>query len=274
MLVTVQGETTAVWRATLGSDGERAPVLSRAGIEALVSLCERAAAPGSPCRVIVLDSTPAGFCRGMDLDALAEDPAEQAEQGVALYADMLARLREARAAVIAVVRGEALAGGLGLLCAADHVIAEHGSSFALPETTLGLVPAMVLPLLMERMPPQKARHLALFGERLYAQRALELGLVDMVCSEGHGERALKRVVKALLRCEPGAVSTLKALSGRVAPLGWRAGLSAGAETTRALLEQPSVVANVTAFVKGGEAPPWFARWRPNDDGGSAEGDSQ
>ena len=123
MLVTVQGETTAVWRATLGSDGERAPVLSRAGIEALVSLCERAAAPGSPCRVIVLDSTPAGFCRGMDLDALAEDPAEQAEQGVALYADMLARLREARAAVIAVVRGEALAGGLGLLCAADTCVA-------------------------------------------------------------------------------------------------------------------------------------------------------
>ena len=50
--------------------------------------------------------------------------------------------------------------------------------FALPECVLGLIPAMVMPLLCERMPVQKARWMALSSRNVKAEEALAIGLVD------------------------------------------------------------------------------------------------
>ncbi len=94
--------------------------------------------------VLMLRGSRAVFCRGMDL-AAATDGA--IERGARAYASVLGALRSAPRPTVALVEGEALGGGVGLLAACDLVIASTSATFALPEALYGLVPAMVVPVL-------------------------------------------------------------------------------------------------------------------------------
>ena len=54
-------------------------------------------------------------------------------------------------AVIALVEGAAMGGGVGLLAIADWVIAEKGAQIGTPEVTVGLVPAQITPFVVRRI---------------------------------------------------------------------------------------------------------------------------
>lgn len=252
-----------IWRLRLEPDRDGGEiVLSAAGLERLLALCAAAAAEGSPCRALVLEGADGRFCRGMDLDALGERPAEHAGAGVEQYASCLRALRDCPRPLIALVDGDVAAGGVGLAAVADVLVATRRSTFALPEVVLGLVPAMVFPVLCERMAPQRARRLALLGQALAADEAQRLGLVDEVVADAEAlEGALTRLARQLLRVQPAAVARLKRLARDVAARPFDEGLAAGAACTAALLAEPGTVAQVRAFLDG-EPLPWFARYRP------------
>ncbi len=250
-----------VWRIGLsaGSDGDIA--LSAEGLSALGELLERA--EQSPrCRVLVLQGKPGTFCRGMDLAELSRDPGPTIATGTRQYAACLRALRGSSKAVIALVDGAAVAGGVGLAVAADVVIATRAASFGLPELALGLVPAMVLALLLERMPPQRARRWALSAQSIDAEEAARWGLVDRLVDDTQElERGLRAELKSLLRVKPEAVARLKALTSRAAPLGWEQALDEGASCTDEVLADPASIDAVRAFIEG-EPLPWFERLRP------------
>jgi isohexenylglutaconyl-CoA hydratase len=63
--------------------------------------------------------------------------------------------------VIMLAEGAAMAGGLGMLCAADIVVVTKDCKFALTETTLGIVPAQIAPYIVSRVGLSKARRLML-----------------------------------------------------------------------------------------------------------------
>ena len=213
------------------------------------------------CRVIVLEGRDGLFCSGMDLDAAAAvDPNTSAAIG--LYAATLQRLRRGPPAVLSVVDGPATAGGVGLVAVADIAIASERATFGLPEAILDFLPAMVLPLLMERMPAQRARRFVLRALAVDAQCALGEGLLDEVVADSAAlEKALRRTLKELLRLSPRAVAELKTCSAELATSGALTGIAAGAERTAAALQRPETLAAISAFVQG-QPLPWFDRYRP------------
>jgi enoyl-CoA hydratase len=85
--------------------------------------------------------------------------------------------------VIASVNGAALGGGNELQMACHLVIASDAAEFGLPEVRLGIIPGyggtQRLPRLIGK---RKALELILSGERISAQTALELGLINKVVS--------------------------------------------------------------------------------------------
>jgi enoyl-CoA hydratase/carnithine racemase len=241
-------------------------VLSSGGLQQLVACCEQAAASAS-CRALVLEGSQGSFCRGMDLDALGEQPELHASVGVEQFAHCLRALRGCPRPVIALVDGRVVAGGVGLAAAADVIIATRRSTFALPEVVLGLVPAVVYPVLCERLPAQKARRMALLGQSIDAEEAAGLGLVDQLVPETEDlERALSKLARQLLRVQPTAVATLKDLARRVATLSADEAIGVGAACTAKILAEPTTVAHIRAFLEG-EPLPWFARYRPRGAGG-------
>ncbi len=80
-------------------------------------------------RVVVLHHTGRVFCSGMDLSEAAGSGAE--DQGVREFPELLSIIWSAAKPVVAVVRGPARAGGVGLLAACDVVVAGASATFAL-----------------------------------------------------------------------------------------------------------------------------------------------
>src|SRR6058998_1735020 len=89
--------------------------------------------------------------------------------------------------VIARVHGAALGGGCGLVAACDIGIAVESVQFGFTEVKLGIVPAVISPLVIARIGPGRAREYFITGERFLAAVALEIGLIQHVVlrSEEH-----------------------------------------------------------------------------------------
>ena len=81
--------------------------------------------------------------------------------------------------VLAAIHGYCLGGGLELALACDLRIASADAVFGFPEVALGLIPGQGGTQRLPRLiPPSAALEMVLTGERIGADRALALGLVD------------------------------------------------------------------------------------------------
>jgi methylglutaconyl-CoA hydratase len=84
---------------------------------------------------------------------------------------------------VAAINGAALGGGLELALLCDLRAAAPEASFALPETSLGIIPAAGGTQYLPRVVgAAKARELILLGTRIDATEALRIGLVHRVCA--------------------------------------------------------------------------------------------
>jgi enoyl-CoA hydratase/carnithine racemase len=165
-------------------------------------------------RIVTLEGGPAGFCTGLDLDALAAQ-AEALRPGatgarLGRYATLLDAIERGPRPVIALVDGPVAGGGIGIAAAADLVLATPRSTFALPEALLGLIPAMAFPVLARRVGVPRARWLALGAATLSAAEALRIGLVDQVTDDL--EAALEPYARRLLRMDRRALAEVKRLA--------------------------------------------------------------
>jgi enoyl-CoA hydratase/carnithine racemase len=230
-----------------------------AGVIVALSLEIKRAVEDPVTRVLALRGADGAFCRGMSLSEVASSERGDDPSGaVRAFARCLEVLLLAAKPTIAVVDGDALGGGLGIAAACDVVLATPDAAFGLPELLLGLLPAIVLPVLLERMPAQQARLLALRAESVPAERACQLGLADEVVAADDLPRAVRRYARAFARTDPGAAAGLKQYIAELTGLGLAAGLSRGAGLTADLLADGALREAIRDFVAGG-TPPWLAR---------------
>lgn len=260
MHINCSREEVGVWRVRLSPTEGTETMLDPAGVEQLLAI---AAEAEEGCRALVLEGQPGMFCQGMDLGFIAAHSGEDQGEGVRAFARSLAVLRASPAVVIAAVDGVANGGGVGLAACADIVIATSRSTFGLPELVLGLIPAVVMPILLQRLPPQQARLLAL-SSAVDAARAHELGLVDRLVAEPEDlERAIRREIKQVLRLCPEAVAEIKALGEALEGRSCAEGLELGARRIHEILAEEGRMGPLRGFLAG-EPLPWFARYRPKE----------
>ena len=185
-------------------------------LHAVLGQCEMS----SSTRVLVLRGAGGHFCAGADLKDMLQSRAQGADDTQALmktnaaFGELCVAFANTPLAVVAVLEGTVMGGGLGLACVADVALAGTSAQFRLPETSLGLVPAQIAPFLVERLGYAEAKRLAVTGGRLDAQQALDLRLVHAVHAAGALASALDAVLEELLQCAPGAVAATKALMAK------------------------------------------------------------
>ncbi|MGY2084178.1 enoyl-CoA hydratase-related protein [Blastococcus sp. SYSU DS0539] len=160
-------------------------------------------------RVVVLDHTGRVFCSGMDLAEASGGSSE--DQGVREFPELLSQVWSASKPVVAVVRGPARAGGVGLLAACDVVVAASSSTFAFSEVRLGLVPAVISAVVLPRMTTHVAHRLMLTGEVFDATAAAAGGLVDLVAGDDEVDAVLAGQLTALAAGAPAALAETKRL---------------------------------------------------------------
>jgi isohexenylglutaconyl-CoA hydratase len=190
--------------------------LDDAVVDALHAACEQAAADAS-LRFIVLTGAGKAFCAGGNLGGMASLIGKPLAEGDAdplvpmnqRFGDLLHALAALPQLLIASVDGPAFAGGLGLVCCADFVLATPTASFAAPEVTLGIAPAQIAPFVWKRLGHRGARQLLLQARRFDALQAEALGLVDEIAQDLSA--ATELFIQSLAVCAPQAVASTKRL---------------------------------------------------------------
>jgi methylglutaconyl-CoA hydratase len=123
------------------------------------------------------------FCAGGDLEEFRQALASSAyefHRGGEGWASLMTVVGRMRKPVVVAPHGHALAGGCGIVAAADIAIAAEGTAFGTSEITIGLFPIVIYPTLAKAIGARAARELALTGRRIDAVEAHRLGLVHRV----------------------------------------------------------------------------------------------
>lgn len=210
-------------------------------------------------RVVVLQGAPEVFCTGMDLNEALHDGVDEAGEAGrptnALYLHTLKRFTLSTRTIVARVDGATIAGGVGLVAAADFALGGPACTFALSEALWGLLPACVVPFLVRRIGFQRAYALTLGTQTIGAARAYEIGLLDELCSDLDG--SLRKLTTRLARLDPTTVLEAKRYFRRMWILS-EATEAAALEELTMLMGQPRVRENIRAFVDEGRFP-WETR---------------
>lgn len=147
-------------------------------------------------RAVILTGAGPAFCAGMDLQEMLNTTQQPNAQGMwyqdaVQYKKLLETMLRFPKPIIAAVNGTAVAGGAGLVLAADIVVATHEAQFGLPEPRRGLVAGLVSPLLVFRIGAGYAAKLLLTGELISADEARRVNLYhelvphDVVWARSH-----------------------------------------------------------------------------------------
>ena len=165
--------------------------------------------------VIVTGSGERAFCAGADLNELAKFDVDGIRAWVFAGNRVLSRLASLPVPVIAAVDGYAVGGGFELALACDLRIASESASFGLPEITHGWFPGWGgIDRLLNIIGEGKAKELVFLGERIDAQAAFGLGLVNRVVPRAALMEETLKIAASLAQKSPLALRSAKAALSR------------------------------------------------------------
>jgi len=128
-----------------------------------------------PPALVILDGNGPHFCAGADLAWMATSVPETGDAPSRQFKHLLYQLDTLPALTVACVHGATLGGGVGLLACCDRVIADPHSRIRLPELSLGLIPALILPYLYRCIGERACRDWCLSGRTVDAEEARQAG---------------------------------------------------------------------------------------------------
>lgn len=167
------------------------------------------------------------FSAGADLNLFADGDKDVARAMAGSFGGAFETLAGFRGVTIAAINGYAMGGGLECALACDIRIAEAHAQMALPEATVGLLPCGGgTQNLAWTVGEGWAKRIILCGERVSAERAAGIGLVEEVVEAGQSLARALQLADAVGRQSPPAVSACKGLIQHA-----RAGNIAGAYET-------------------------------------------
>lgn len=203
---------------------ERRNALSRELIRQLTESVEAAVRDGN-VRCVLLTGTPPAFCAGLDLQELADAPAQSAQPDISAFRMLLDTIDRCPKPVAVAVNGPAAAGGAALVTVCDVVVMAASATIGYPGVRHGLVAPIVLPYLLRCVAERTARYLLLTGELVPAARAVALGLADEVVDDDGVLWRAREYAAILAAHPPAALRDTKAalLTPRTEPDGTRPG---------------------------------------------------
>jgi enoyl-CoA hydratase len=171
----------------------------------------RTADTDAAVRVIVLTHSGGTFCAGADL---AEAVGEGMAEGTRSLLGLLREIVQASTPVVAVVRGHARAGGVGLVGACDVALVSMESTFAFTESRLGLAPAIISLTTRSRLNDRDAAVKYLTGETFGGAEAARCGLATAAVPDSELDALVDTHLTALRRASPQGLRETKRLLNR------------------------------------------------------------
>ncbi len=232
--------------------------LSGAVVEGIGEGLRQGAADAEIAAIVITGAGDKAFCAGADLDPKSAPFQMDPAQSRLAYADLLRAMIACDKPIIARINGACMAGGMGLLGAADLAVTVPTAKFGLPEVGIGVFPMMVAAVLQNRLaiPARTLAHMCLTGDPITAEEALALGLVNTVTADLDG--AVDALVEKLASRSPTALRLGKRAMTAMLGMGWDEALAYAETQIRLVALTEDAKEGVAAF--GEKRPP---RWTGN-----------
>ena len=188
-------------------DPQRRNALSARLVEQLAEHLQRAG--GDPgVRAVVITHTGSTFSAGADLkeSAIPGGPA----RGTARTLALLQQIVELPKPVVARVDGHVRAGGIGVVAACDIAVVGPAATFAFTEVRLGVAPALISLITLNRMTERATARYFLTGETFPGQVAAATGLATAAVEDTEAEVAT--ICDALRLGSPQGLAESKSLT--------------------------------------------------------------
>lgn len=175
----------------------------------------RTAEEDEEIRAVIVTGAGRAFSAGQDTLELAREEAAAGPEAVGRqvrerYNPVILRLRHMEKPVIAAINGVAAGAGLGIALAGDLRIASERASFVLSPIGIGLIPAIgATALLPALIGLSRATELAFLGERIDAETALRIGLVNHVAPPEEVVATARSYAERLAALPPTAIGLTK-----------------------------------------------------------------
>jgi enoyl-CoA hydratase/carnithine racemase len=163
-------------------------------------------------RVIILTgSGDRAFVGGVDVRAMMDLTPDGAERFITDLHRFFLAIRQSEKIVIASVNGFALGGGLELVASCDLRIASDRACFGMPEVRVGIPSVIEAACLPRLIGLGRAAEMVYTGERVDAQEAWRIGLINQVVLHSQLKEATRRLAEKILLNGPTATVLQKKL---------------------------------------------------------------
>ncbi|MDP6943364.1 MAG: enoyl-CoA hydratase-related protein, partial [Myxococcota bacterium] len=173
---------------------ERRNALSPGLLDALIAGLEEVKADPEVKVVVITGAGDKAFCAGGDLGGQQmKGGFIGLHEGRARFVDLFHTLFELGKPTIARVNGTCLGGGIGLMLGCDLVVASEDATFGTPEIKVGLFPMMIMALIFRNVGRKRAMEMILTGERMDAQEAHRIGLINRLAPASELDEAVAKL---------------------------------------------------------------------------------
>jgi enoyl-CoA hydratase/carnithine racemase len=160
-------------------------------------------------RVVLIKGAGKAFCAGIDVNELAGKTSLEYQSWIERMEQPLVAISSMKKPVIAQLHGVAAANGMGLVAAADLVIAAENAKMGLTAINVGLnCVGPVIPV-ARCVGRKKALELLLYGNLIKMPEAMAMGLVNRIVGKDELEAEARRWAEELAQKSPIAVQIAK-----------------------------------------------------------------
>jgi len=189
---------------------EKRNALDRALLSAMIDAL--GAPVGAEDRVLVIRGKGPVFCSGLDMAERRGTIGSGDASGIEV---MLRAIELCPLPVVAIVQGDAIAGGNELALHCDLVVASETARFGMSLAQVGLAPNWFLAKkLIEVLGPVTTREMLLLGDPLPATKLHRLGLIARCVPAEQLEAEAGKVIERLAANAPLSLKAMKALTVR------------------------------------------------------------
>ena len=148
--------------------------------------------------VVLTGAGDRAFCAGADLSSFGgEQSTLELHHGRHALAELFLEMAELGKPIIGRINGHALAGGFGLACACDLLVAVESAGFGTPEINVGVWPMMIQAILVRKLPRNVVHEMVMLGDRWSASQLSGYGLVNRVVTADRLDQATRELAARL-----------------------------------------------------------------------------
>jgi enoyl-CoA hydratase len=151
-------------------------------------------------RVVVLTGAGRVFCAGADLASFdGEMTTLEKYRSRDLFVDLFILMADLGKPIVGRINGHALAGGFGLACSCDMLVAVDTATFGTPEINVGIWPMMIQAILSRSIPRKVLLEMEMLGDRWTALQLQTLGVINRVVAHELLDSTVSEITEQLVK---------------------------------------------------------------------------